>query len=231
MKKDLGRGEFTEALRKLFESGQSIEIVATNAACGRINGRRAVQRITLEWDGDGDARCIYRIHAEQPAQCKSMSSSKFQGLRSTTHVVVGAEQMLMLNINPAYGLANGTIGTTIAVKNGDTPGSLPKFVVLDVPTYTGPPLFEQPDDQEGNKRRRHWVPIVPQQRAHEDRPWQTRRQIPLKLAYSITFNKSQGMSLARPTILDFGHPSGTLEDGARREIFFNASLHVLGICP
>ena len=81
-------------------------------------------------------------------------------------------------------------------------GALPKVVIVDIPTYTGPPLFEQANDVEGNKRRRYWVPIVPKERAHEDRPWLVRRQVPLRLAYSITFNKSQGMSLSLPTVLD-----------------------------
>jgi len=171
----------------------------------------AQQRITTEWGPDErkDARGIWRFLAEQPTQCKSMHSSKFQGLRSTTHVVVGAEQMLMLNINPAVGLANGTIGTTVGVVPGDCAGALPKAVILDIPTYTGPPLFEQADDEEGNKRRRYWVPIVPRERAHEDRPWLVRKQVPLRLAYCITFNKSQGMSLSRPTVLDFSASTPT----------------------
>ena len=204
MDSDLGRGSFTEDERKLFETGKSMELVGTNAACGRINGRRAVQRITTEWGPSErrDARGIWRFFAEQPTQCKSMTSSKSQGFLSTTHVVVGAEQMLMLNINPAVGLANGTTGTTVGVVPGDCAGALPKVAILDIPSYTGPPLFEQPNDEEGNKRRRYWVPIVPKERAHEDRPWLVRRQVPLRLAYSITFNKSQGMSLSRPTVLD-----------------------------
>ena len=142
---DLARGRLTEDQRVAFEKGKSMELVGTNAQCGRINGRRAVQRITVEWGADEprDDRGIYRFIAEQQNQCRNMSSSKFGGLRSTTHVVVGAEQMLMLNINSAVGLANGTIGTTVAVVSGDTSGSLPKSVILDVPTYTGPPMFEQ----------------------------------------------------------------------------------------
>ena len=208
---DLARGRMTEEQRLSFEKGKSIELVGTNAQCGRINGRRAVQRMTIEWGADEprDARGIFRFAAEQPSQCQKMSASKFSGLRSTTHVVVGAEQMLMLNINPAIGLANGTTGTTVAVVPGDTAGSLPKCVILDVPTYTGPPLFEQKNDDEGNARRRHWVPIMPQSRSHDDKPWLSRRQVPLRLAYAITFNKSQGMSLARPTILDLSAPTST----------------------
>ena len=91
----------------------------------------------------------------------------------------------------------------------DCAGALPKVVILDIPTYTGPPLFEQPNDEEGNKRRRYWVPIVPKKRAHVVRPWLVRRQVPLRLAYCITFNKSQGMSLSRPTVLDFSASTPT----------------------
>ena len=116
---DLGRGSFTEDERKLVETGKSMELVGTNAACGCVNGRRVVQGITTEWvpSERTDARGICRFFAEQPTQFKSMTSSKFQGLRSATHVVVGAEQMLMLNINPAVGLANGTIGTMLWVSS------------------------------------------------------------------------------------------------------------------
>ena len=65
----------------------------------------------------------------------------------------------------------------VAVVSGETSGGLPKCVILDIPAYTGPPLFEQPNDEEGNARRRYWVPVVPQDRTHDDRPWLVRRQV------------------------------------------------------
>ena len=51
-----------------MKTGKSMELVGTNATCGRINGRRAIQRITVEWGASetSDARGVYRCVSEQP---------------------------------------------------------------------------------------------------------------------------------------------------------------------
>ncbi len=36
----------------------------------------------------------------------------------------------------------------MGVVPGDCAGALPNVVILDIPTYTGPPLFEQPNDKD-----------------------------------------------------------------------------------
>ena len=70
--------------------------------------------------------------------------------------------MLTVNVNPLYGLANGSMGDAVAVVDADEKAFLPTCVILDFPGYTGPPLFHIDSDEEGNKRRRNWVPINPQ---------------------------------------------------------------------
>ena len=211
LQRDLTRGSMTEEERLSFETGVSLELVGTNAHCGEINGRRAVQRICQEWGEHEDpaARGIYRFRAEGTAEAKHMNAQKFSGLRSITHVVVGAEQMLTANINPTVGLSNGAIGTCVAVVPGTHIGTLPICVIVNFPKYTGPALFHVDGDDAGNAQRRLWVPILPQTRNHEDKAWISRTQVPLRLCYAITINKSQGLSLERPTVVNLNPTSRT----------------------
>ena len=108
--------------------------------------------------------------------------------------------MLTVNVNPPF---------TVAVVDADEKACLPTCVILDFPGYTGPPLFHIDSDEEGNKRRRNWVPIFPQTRSHSDKPWLSRTQLPIKLCYVITINKSQGLSISRPTTIDLNPPTPT----------------------
>ena len=209
LQKDLTRGSLTEEARLQFEAGTSMELVGTNARCGLINGRRAVQLLVHGWTKGDEARGIYRFDAEQSDEVKRMTASKFSGLRSTTHIMVDAEQMLTINVNPELGLANGTIGTTVAVVDDPNGGRLPKCVIMCFPTYTGPELFHVKNDELGNSKREKWVPIFPQTRGHEDKPYLTRTQLPLKLCWAITINKSQGISLDRPTTIDLSPTTPT----------------------
>ena len=115
--------------------------------------------------------------------------------------------MLTVNVNPVHSLANGSMGDGVAVVAADDKSGLPICVIVDFPEYTGPPLFHIQGDEEGNKRRRKWVAIFPETRAHDDKPWLTRTQLPIKLCYAITINKSQGLSIARPTNIDLNPPT------------------------
>ena len=70
-------------------------------------------------------------------------------------------------------------------------------------------LFLVPGDITGNKRQRNWVPITLQTKAHEDKSWLFRRQVPVRLCYSFTIHKSQGVSLDRSTIINWSPATPT----------------------
>ena len=59
--------------------------------------------------------------------------------------------MLTVNVNPLYGLANGSMGGEVAVVDAVEKDCLPTCVIIDFPGYSGPPLFHIDSDEEGNK--------------------------------------------------------------------------------
>lgn len=93
----------------------------------------------------------------------------------TLSLKVGAQVMLLKNIDQPEGLVNGSLGEVIELRKGDFRGFTPVVKFLNgVVREIGPESWEL--------------------RRHED-VLASRRQIPLRLSYAISIHKSQGMSL------------------------------------
>eukprot|EP00660_Eupelagonema_oceanica_P007192 gene7192-15539_t len=118
--------------------------------------------------GQGLARCmlrlaqssgqvVIRINAEHSdAAAARRPPDEFRGLRTQVHLVVGAPVMLLVNIlydvrGVLMGLMNGARGKVVGIcyAEGMAPPSLPEYVIVDFPAYTGHLFF----DGEG---REHW---------------------------------------------------------------------------
>jgi hypothetical protein len=117
------------------------------------------------------------------------------GLRSFLGVCVGAPVMLLANLFQESGLANGSSGIVRDVVFAPTFGSenanmfdLPLFVIIDFPSYTGPPFPHWSDHPK-------CVPIPVMSARVNNRGSSTRRQVPIVLARALTHWKAQGKSL------------------------------------
>lgn len=93
----------------------------------------------------------------------------------TLTLKLGAQVMLLKNIDPEEGLVNGSLGEVVEIKKGDFRG----FTVV-VKFINGTVREIEPQN---------WVI-----RRNEE-VLASRRQIPLRLSYALSIHKSQGMSL------------------------------------
>ena len=64
---------------------------------------------------------------------------------------------------------------------------------MDVPKYTGPPFFEDPE-------KRTWIPILPRTVADAENKNVTRTQFPFVLGWALTPWKAQGMTLDKVVV-------------------------------
>ena len=102
-----------------------------------------------------------------------------------------ARIMLTANLWVDMGLVNGAMGTVIAIcyHNGQQPPDLPIAVTVQFDSYSGPTLSDGT------------VPICPLRHT-----WSTpngscsRLQLPLKLAWTVTIHKAQGLTLNKEMI-------------------------------
>lgn len=134
---------------------------------------------------------IARIDAiHSTSQGKKLSAEDIGGLEPTIYLALGARVMLTKNIWPEKGLCNGSMGYVkhIVYKEGESPPSLPMAVIVKFDKgYVGPSF----DHNENNL-----VPITPQACTSESLGEEhERQQLPLKLAWSITIHKSQGLTI------------------------------------
>lgn len=137
---------------------------------------------------------------------------------------VGAPVMLRTNLSVRHGLVTGTLGTVVQVVYGEgaIPGTdLPLYVMVDVPSYTGPlPLAQvgggalagEPLGAPLPFYGRTVVPVAPVTfkvqtygQAIGYAVW--RRQVPLLLAAATTVHKVQGLTLPR-LVLDLSSAGG-----------------------
>ena len=137
------------------------------------------------------------VHAGiNQSQGEALDDSRFSGLPSRFELSEDAWLILTHNLKPELGLMNGTRGTAKRIiyargchPNHDDPAQrLPALIIFDVPKYTGPPFFPEPE-------RKTWIPIFPRTVADEDDKTITRTQFPFVLGWALTPWKAQGMTL------------------------------------
>ncbi|XP_066929609.1 uncharacterized protein [Clytia hemisphaerica] len=140
---------------------------------------------------------IATIKSKNTPKSASKISSEDFGLENEIFLAKGAKVMLTRNLWSDVGLCNGSLGTIkdIVFPRNQFPPVLPIAVIVKFDKYTGPSFF---DDVE------NCVPIVPLVASTtENGVYQERIQIPLKLAWSITIHKSQGLTLDK-VVVDLG---------------------------
>ena len=186
---DLRRGHFTEAEKQYFDDN-AVWLCAKCEKVGSRNGRK------LAKIAEGSKSMIHRISARHSnhSSAKKKPASEYGGLRHVLHLSVGCKVVLTRNVAYLYGLANGTRGNLISVvySMDATPGSFPEALIVDVPEYTGPAIYEE---------RPTWVPILPKLTYKEgSKMW--REQFPLTLGFAMTINKAQGLTLKEGVVID-----------------------------
>ena len=145
---------------------------------------------------------IAQINAYHPnPKAKHLTADDMGGLEPTEYLAQKARVMLTRNLSTDAGLCNGTLGTVkhiIFPQNQRPPMLLIAVIVqFDKDNYIGPRFCENMPN---------CVPIFPVTSHTNDRNGVNleRQQLPLKLAWSITIHKSQGLTLEKKTWVDLG---------------------------
>ena len=100
------------------------------------------------------------------------------------------------------------IGRDVVFEKNSKKTSLPLFVVVEIPAYTGPPFPKWSKDSKKAK----WVPIpvyiATMSTEHGEKSRSARQQIPIALTRALTHHKAQGMSLDKTYIKLYSANSG-----------------------
>jgi hypothetical protein len=134
---------------------------------------------------------IAKLTAIKQGLHSSSSSTKCGSLVPTLYLCRGAQVMLTVNLNVAFGLFNGSMGKVIDILylHDGPPNSLPDVVMVDFPKYTGPPFLQS---------HPQIVPIVPVERNLECYCYNCKiKQIPLRLGWGTTIHRCQGMTVGK----------------------------------
>ena len=113
-------------------------------------------------------------------------------LEPVVFLAKGARVMLTMNLWSSVGLCNGATGTVVDIiyQNNHQPPDLPIAVIVEFENYRGP-VF--------NHNQPLCIPIYPitvtsEVGCHE------RQQLPLRLAWALTIQKSQELTLPKAWI-------------------------------
>jgi exonuclease III len=133
---------------------------------------------------------IKEVHNNKFRKSPHTLKGKSDDLPDVLHIDVGARVMLTRNIDTSDGLVNGAFGTVVGIDELPKPNEVSHVYVL----------FD--NKKVGKKQKSHGVPGIPVE-AVAIKPFEEmmasqftgrRRQMPLKLAFSCTIHKVQGMS-------------------------------------
>ena len=114
-------------------------------------------------------------------------------------IITDTKVMVLVNLWQPAGICNGGEGILrdIIFEHDSDENSLPLFVVVEIPGYTGPAFPKWKDDPTKAK----WVPIpaytstMPTPSGQGSRS--AREQIPIAMTRALTHHKAQGMSLKK----------------------------------
>ena len=142
---------------------------------------------------------LYQWPAKNLGRARRAALNDVNMLRPYIGVREGSHVMILANLWQPAGICNGGKGIVrdILFERGSTQESLPKFVVVEIPAYTGPAFPKWSGDPEKAK----WVPIPvyisTMQTPTGQQSRSARHQIPIALTRALTHHKAQGMSLEK----------------------------------
>ena len=214
---------------------EALFLVPENMPAGKVNGKRLAARSPLhsEPGPSSSTEVVVRCEARHnKAGGDHRRAEDFRNVRQALHLCVGARVMFIQNRlwdvpTVPLGLMNGARGVVVAIlyaapgtprTDGNelagtgfparAPGSfprgleqcpLPDMIVVHFPAYAGPPCFDH--------LPRTWVPVPCVEVRHPRIKSLVRVGIPLRLAWALTFHKSQGITAEEGCVVSF--------DGAR----------------
>jgi ATP-dependent exoDNAse (exonuclease V) alpha subunit len=125
-----------------------------------------------------------------------------KNLENIIYLAHNAKVILLHNLCTKYGLVNGAVGyiKDFIFIEENKPPNLPDYIVIYIPSYTGPNFFPNNDIE-----KLKWVILTPQtaQWTGSNRGC-SRTQYPLRLAYAWTPWKAQGSTFAQPVTIHLG---------------------------
>ena len=179
---------------KLHFEKKGTRLVTTNKQAGNHNAKSLLSNVKE------NNQKIFRLDAAETGRREKAteSSENFSSLKSTIHLAINARVMLTTNTWVEAGLINGAQGIVkdLFFEEAEIGDSLPSYVLVEMDDYKGPRLFSE-------RGKERWVPIFPISRRHQFNNKIERLQLPLRLSYSLTGHKVQGLSLYQGAVIHY----------------------------
>lgn len=143
---------------------------------------------------DEPVACIEACHSS--AFAKNISADDMNGLSPILFLAKNAKVMLTMNLWSSVGLCNGATGKVVdfIYHYSVQPPNLPIAVIVQFDDYRGQSINGKPN----------CVPICPVTvTTQSNDTFHERQQLPLRLAWSVTIHKSQGLTLPK-AVIDIG---------------------------
>ena len=132
---------------------------------------------------------IHKVEAKHDTNSnKTRPSDCCELLPSVLYLAQNCNIMLLRNIFTAWGLVNGSTGKIIDFVYHEDDSNLPRYLIIDFPTYSRPAVFSLP-------HQRTWFPLpsTTYRWGGENNHCHFRESFPIALGYALTAWKCQGM--------------------------------------